>query len=1396
MVLAWIGNHSDDFMDENTAIREQIEKEKEEWKNSITNVANNKKEKGAIERIKDAWKIANDRQNKLRKAELGPGGYYNFAVDTVREGIEEIDSTKGEIKNFIKEFKSPDVLLSEDMENLIKDIPIGTDFDDIQGVFTEIVTQVGKDIDAYQIFDAVMGTLSVANSALSTLTFNVPLTIYKAGKDIDTTYQNQKLLFGAIEKAWVIFIHGDMLLRHLYKNSNINFCKKAGLFERPNFRAALDQALLELSNTLKQNARIDMRIMDKSINQLHQLFGPSRTNIHDSSDNEIIRKIQIKRWLEKQQIFKMKPSDLAIVVNRFLMYTYVDGVLLNTTNYHISKSDGGVNRSETDFDQAEIFTSIWEKEQPIHRDNLSQLYVDDIYSHISWLRKKWRFAVTTIADDNDDYREAEEVLSNYDNRSQNTGGGGLAEKNDLDKWYAEKKSFDKADPTNAESNSLKFKIDVNLLRAKFISIAQSYKQLEHVTKAPWSIDYFNFEKIGNVGDFVFEIVSNLILEVEANFDSQQVRQTQISPHTWHATAAMVKAIEKNNMIDFVETNKIRISDMFAMIDAEDYDQAQKFSNIVKAFALGIKLDVLEKLKKKFPKHPDHYKYLQESCLQAFAEIVRQYAVKYRREIRPNLIDTTQKKFDSTSGRTKGTFTPDPNVDRERLSVRLERLRNEKDKTIYDIKKMLGIYNNVDIGIEYPHLVILDDISDIKEKMSIIISEHFDELYKQFNPSDNIEQGGFDRITEANIHIMKRDVKQRGSYVRYLDHSGKNEFHIRDKESNLLMTEEADKFNRIFEEIIESTFERENKHFTEMCHNLIFEDERAEFTQKYKLLFKIWRYVIQPYSYLFFGSSFLPAWNQELYDFGNTIFHCFNSGLNKHTVTGLYTEILQQLRFKTPDTKAKNWTKVLIFLEEMSTTIQERQKTEEFSGKNTGLMKNLKRKLWRVYTRSDPGLITRQLNSKVTAVTILKNEINTQMVIGQRKSDLQAYCKKIPFIPDLSRTPDSRDNTIALNKSGGTGNLPMYKLHSSPRCINLKNSATKLPRRISKSPVNISQNHTKSLINKQEKEQVFFGGAGKDKKVKKGPHEEDEDVEEKQDVTTVEKDKLYNLIQGLFKFAIPNCTKCTQKQQFSELHDQIQRALIERENKQNKFLKEQDYTKNTWPSYYASHRGFIEGTYQQQIQKTLTDMETYKDFFYLTFVTLQQVNVLSILYKIKTIQSTPEWEIAVKANAANAQVEKVTAEFTAAELALTAATQRLSEAWEDHASQDVVFELKAGVDLAARKRERAERNVTSAKTLATAAYKGVDNDVFSEAKKEIDNMIFDIIRNAKKNVDIEDSLYNGQKGVYDKPPKSYLVLNDMVDWLENNTNSQKKSFIKHNLGGWKWKWMDKNNPYHL
>ena len=1370
MEFIWFGSHDSDHGN----AQGLVTTEQKDWESSRERTRENLKKKTASERIQKALEIAHRKQNKLSKWEKGPGGYKKAAIDTFAKGIRQVDGDMDEIANIHEELHPTDLVVNEDIENMISQIPGDANIEEIKAVMKNVMKGVIQDSDAYQVFDAIMGTLAVANSALGSLTMNIPFTIYKAGKEIDTMHQNQKLLFGAIDKAWTIFIQGDMLLRYLYANPHIRFCKKPGLLGGcSNFRSALDQALLNLSNVLKENTRVDKRIMASSITQLNDMFGSSRVSIHDTSDTTTIRKIQIKRWLEKQQVFDIKQSALVVVVNRFLMYTYVDGVLPNQRH---EERDKLVNRSASDYDQAKSFVKIWKEQQKMYVEELVQLYAHDINDHILWLRKKWKLGSTsTLVEPG----LVDGILEELQNKRRATipgifKGGKMdgPQKTQLKKWYTKMKEFKtthadlrlaskhlpprQGDPA-LEDADLQFKIDVNLIYTKMAHTAQSYKQLELVTKEPWKIDYFNFDKIGNVKVEVFKIVNDLI--VEANIYVKAIRKNeslhQISDLAIVVIEALHEALhEYDRILNRVRTRKLN----FSGILLEQCTMVKKqWSNVVKAFVLLIKSEASKVLRPKYPNYPKYQELLQESCLHAFAVIVTKQAVAYRTRIRKKMIIQTQANLTHPSLKY---------LQRKALENELNKLENETDKTEYDIKKRLGIDRPTDLGIKYPHLVILDDISDIKEKMSIIISEHFDDLLIE-NRHRVVP-----RITPDNIEIMKRgphgvdknqnqnnqanlatDKTQRGYYLRYKSYPEKetNALHIRDKASNLLIEEDPKEFDLAFEGIIDSQLETDTVGglFTEMCQNLIFSDEKKKFINMYKLLFKIWRYVIQPYSYLFFGSSFLPVWNQEFYDFGNTIYHCFNSGLNKRTVENLYMQIVLQLRFKVPGNKIKKWGEVLSYLEEMSTSIQERQKTEELAGKGWWGLRKLKRKLWRVYTRSDPALITRQINSKVTAVNILKNELNTQMVIGENKSNLQDYCKSIPFIPDLSRTPDSRDK-ISSYQVGGINKFPMYKLHSNPQhnnptkptkspshrfskspvhnsiykshsspqhnnprkpmnkpshriskspvhnAMQKSNSSlhhneptkpmNKQPHRISKSPVhNISQDGkliSKLLIHNHKKNQAFYGGA------KRGDELETENEINEED----------QKIQQIFDMAVPNwfdrksssaCVKaerCKQKE-VSQIHGQIQQAITERESKRQEFTKFQKYEKNTWPSYYASHRGFIEGTYPQQVKKTLSDMKTYSDFFNLTFVILQKINVFSMLHEIK-----------------NQQREN------------------------DHG-----------------------------------------------AAKKISAMIYTIIANVDKHVKIEDKfLYNGQRGMYDKPPQSFLMINDMFDWLENDTGSDRQS----------------------
>ena len=1122
--------------------------EQTEWENKKEEIKNSSTPFGYVKNsVKNMFKTPN---RKKKQDELLLNEEFNK--------LEIADDVLTEVEGSKKIIDSADELTTT-WGSFLKGIE-GT----IENVSEEL-SEAGEDDS--QLFDVILSSLTVGTSILNKFLLGIPLTIYKTGKQVDLTHQNQIILKQTVESGWKRFIEGDALLRYLNNSPEIKFCNMGKM---ENYRQKLDYALTDLSNELKLNIQKDKRLFLNSVQLLNNMFGKEFPN-QAFAENNTTRELQITQWLKKFTI-QFKDNGIPVIVNRFIIYAYVDSMPL-TENYHdinlldSTKSADINNQAVNDVYKALNFNKVWNEQVSKSKYDHMNLYMDDINMHIEWLRRKWSLH-SLPTEKNIEFSELDtrkgfsgkfkecthkgrilcggdfegldgwstpddvgaawrkeisyvtknidQLQSNIQKRfdSINFESSNDSDINFEDKWkniltdakttacfevpgntnwmndkLCEKaiqdlkfNAFKKQMETKYNENILKeqyrmnnikqkaihkkeleflyemkskfepvytdkyfeinmkkianklandalsgvlksrlqFHIDVNLIYCKFVNIGENYQKLSHVAlNKPWQLSeeykeimHTNKQKIYDALNWAWEKhFQNFEFNtrLKAVLDSYKKVSELHRPKNLAALMPGLGDSQAENVKDLFEyIFYILIKDEQRWKRNDNLNRTQWWVDIL---PLHLRQEpILTYFKRQW-------------IMDKFEINIRQFCksfVRYAKE--ENSEQNLQKKlpFFNNNPAFRNSHVH-PNVILKMTQYQLRQYLYEKFPFVsptvefsFDDKKS--------------HFVILDDILEIKSKMSILIDEHFEEArqragihidkprmnehnisvmmrssgdvcknQKVFNgTSNNGERAEFLRLAESPCSYTSWHDPQRSiSYVR--ENFG---LQVKD-ESNYFMVDDTE-FDKAFLEVISPTDanELESPPFKKMCGNLFHSGQEYErYKRMYEFLFKIWRYVIQPYSYLFFGSSFIPPWNSELSEFGNMIFNCFNHGISKKVVSKIYLEITQQLRFKTPSTPISTWADVLIYAEEVSTKFNEREMTAQLSGKNTKrYASRFWKKLKNIYYRSDPALITRQLAVKMNKVNNIKMEILTQIVLENDN-----YCKPVPFIPDLSNT---------------------------------------------------------------------------------------------------------------------------------------------------------------------------------------------------------------------------------------------------------------------------------------------------------------------------------------------------------------------------------------------------------
>ena len=274
-------------------------------------------------------------------------------------------------------------------------------------------------------------------------------------------------------------------------------------------------------------------------------------------------------------------------------------------------------------------------------------------------------------------------------------------------------------------------------------------------------------------------------------------------------------------------------------------------------------------------------------------------------------------------------------------------------------------------------VIQDDFHDIKRKMLMITIEHFNEQLSGISKNKLLfEKDPFK--TKLNYHRYRGADNRETSYRWILDPRAKRYF----------VNETEEEFDAEFDKFIGKCSLIKvpgDELFSVFFDNLIF-SEKEGWTRIYKYLFSIWRYVIQPFSYLFFGSTFCGPWSAEFYDFGKLIQGCFNNPSHDiGTVQQIYTEIAQQLRFSEK--------KGFPFMKDVAKSLKQRKVEANNNNKGWGF-KKIGRSLKNIYYRQDPNLINAMLARKMAQVSATSQELITQLQI--HGFDTETYCKAPPY----------------------------------------------------------------------------------------------------------------------------------------------------------------------------------------------------------------------------------------------------------------------------------------------------------------------------------------------------------------------------------------------------------------
>ena len=223
--------------------------------------------------------------------------------------------------------------------------------------------------------------------------------------------------------------------------------------------------------------------------------------------------------------------------------------------------------------------------------------------------------------------------------------------------------------------------------------------------------------------------------------------------------------------------------------------------------------------------------------------------------------------------------------------------------------------------------------------------------------------------------------------------------VRNRNNNFLLKESEDEFVKQFAEfkktsLLERIHGAPDGVFEVYFDNLVL-SEFEEWEQKYLYLFRIWRYIVQPFSYLFFGSTFCGSWSPEFYNFGKLVEACFGSPSHDLvTINNIYFQIVNQLKFKRRG--SGSWKNNFPFMSKVSEKFKDRENEAQIINKGHSPAK-FSKTLKNIYYRQDPNLINAMLARKIAKVAATRQEILVQMQIKSR--NMEKYCEQPKYLPN-------------------------------------------------------------------------------------------------------------------------------------------------------------------------------------------------------------------------------------------------------------------------------------------------------------------------------------------------------------------------------------------------------------